>query len=125
MSGKDEDEDDTAFLESLANAVVQNALMNETSDYVARGRRFAELDTDDLNARWVTAFRALFVNHDLHHRHDFDDADAEFRLRQLEPPHDLVRSELAAMAEELRANPTSVDLSQALRDLFRDEDGKN
>jgi hypothetical protein len=120
MSSKDEDD-----IASLANALVQNAHMNETSDYVTRGRRFAEFGIEDLNARWVTAFRGLFVNHDLDHRRDFDDAEAEFRLRQSEPPHEMVRSELAAMAEELRANPTSVDLSQALRDLFRDGDGKN
>jgi hypothetical protein len=117
MSSKDEDD-----MAVLANALVQNAHMNETHDYVTRGRHFGELDIEELNARWVTAFRGLFVNHDLDQRRDFNDADAEFRLRPSEPPHDMVRSELAAMTEALRANPTSVDLSQALGDLFRDID---
>jgi hypothetical protein len=114
MNDKDEE-----AMSSLVNTVHQNALMNETSDYVARGRRFAKLDIGDLNARWVTTFRGLFVDQDLHHRRDFDDADAELRLRQLEPPHDMVQPELDALLDELRANPTSLDLTQALRDLFR------
>jgi hypothetical protein len=116
--------DQEDVIASLLNTAHQNALMNETSDYVSRGRRFAESGIEDLNTRWVIAFRRLFVNHDLDHRRDFDDTDAELRLRHLEPPRDLVRSELAAMAEELRVNPT-VDLSQALRDLFRGEDQKH
>ena len=90
------DFDDTAW------AFVQNERLEQTKDYVGRGRAFVALDLDDLKARWVEAFRAFVA--------DIDgddgivrmyDLEAEIRLRGAEPPHERVEAEQAAFDREM------------------------
>ena len=81
----------------------------------------AGLDVADLKEAWVATFREMLVNSDLSYRDYFNDADAEFRIRQLEPPYDLVQAELDAYAREtnLLADKDWI-LRQAHLDLLRD-----
>jgi hypothetical protein len=95
-----------------AEAFLQHELMNETKDYLDRGRRFSEVLPDELAAQWVIAFKAWFAARDDAHRREMDDLSAELRLRDLPIPKDQIRAETDAMAKEIE---------QAGPDLFSDE----
>jgi hypothetical protein len=83
--GEEADADATAFRESaLTTTVRESALMDETSDYSARGRRFRNMSSEQLNDAWGRAFLTWFSRRD--DTRDMDDCDAEMRLRQVEPP---------------------------------------
>jgi hypothetical protein len=43
--------------EALPEAWLQNELLEQTRDYVTRGRRFEGLRIDQLNEEWAKAFR--------------------------------------------------------------------
>jgi hypothetical protein len=118
MSDSDDD--------SLAGASLQHALMNETKDYLERGRRFAKSTFEDLNREWVAAFNGLFVDGDRSRRRDMDDAAAEIRLRGREPPYDTVRDRIAEIQDRLaRMGPDhpSEELDR-LNEEFSQERGK-
>lgn len=84
---------------SFTDACVQNELFEQTSDYLARGRRFENFDVDQLNEEWAKAFRQFVILHAGPHLRDMDDAGAELRLRGVGLPTHLVSSEV----EHLRA----------------------
>ncbi len=91
---------------NLAEAYVQHVLMNETKDYLERGRRFAQLSIDQVNEAWTTAFRSYFATRLRQSALDMDDLAAELRLRGRDPPFDAVQSEIVGLRAELeRVNP--------------------
>jgi hypothetical protein len=85
--------------EALPEAWLQNELLEQTRDYVTRGRRFERLRIDQLNEEWAKAFRQFVRRQIGPHARDMDDAGAELRLRGEEFPTQLVMSEM----EQLRA----------------------
>ena len=92
-----------------ADAFLQAQLMEETANYLERGRRFSQVHVDQLNKKWIVAFRGLFVDHDTDFRRDIDDLAAELRLRDFEPPYASVKPELDVLhAELVRAGPEAV-----------------
>jgi hypothetical protein len=86
---------------ALAEAFLQHELMNETKDYLDRGRLFEQLSIGELNEKWITAVRR-FVADDSSVVFEMDDLAAELRLRSLEPPFDAVESEISKMKETIR-----------------------
>jgi hypothetical protein len=85
--------------EALPEAWLQNELLEQTRDYLTRGRRFERLRIDQLNEEWAKAFRQ-FVRWQIGpYVRDMDDAGAELRLRGEEFPTHLVTAEV----EQLRA----------------------
>ena len=110
--------------DELAIAVVDHALMKEAAAYVARGRRYASLGAALFASKWVSAFRGLFAERDRGRRQEFDELDAEFRLRGLPPPHSMVEDVLASMRLEIkRMDPDGVpgdDVDRAIDDFFRE-----
>jgi hypothetical protein len=113
------DSDDDA----LAEASLQHALMNETKDYLERGRRFAKSKFEDLSREWVAAFNALFADGDRSRRRDMDDAAAEFRLRGREPPYDTVQDRIAEIRDQLaRLGPDfpSEEHDRSIDEFFRE-----
>jgi hypothetical protein len=77
--------------------------MNETRDYVARGRTFKGLQDADAIDMWVAAFEKLFVVRTPEVKLMVDDIQAELRLRKLEPPADRIRTILEkSRAESLK-----------------------
>ncbi len=83
--------------------------MRQTKEYLDRGRRFKRLATEELRQIWIAAVRRFvasgFVAQDPGMT-EWDDVDAEFRLRGLDLPWDAVKPETAAMhAEILRSGP--------------------
>jgi hypothetical protein len=47
---------------ALAEEFLAHELMNETTDYMRRGRRFGALELSELNDRWIAAFRDVISN---------------------------------------------------------------
>src|SRR5476649_706633 len=85
--------------EALPEAWLQNELLEQTRDYLTRGRRFESLRIDQLNEEWAKAFRQFVRQQIGPHARDMDDAGAELRLRGEEFPTHLVMSEV----EQLKA----------------------
>jgi hypothetical protein len=84
--------------------------LDGAADYAARGRQFASLSRRELSAAWVRAFRCL--PHNLlmaETRSDYVDYSAEFLLRGLRPPYQLLAEDLemlqAAMTKWMRGLP--------------------
>jgi hypothetical protein len=85
--------------EALPEAWLQNELLEQTRDYLTRGRRFERLRIDQLNEEWAKAFRQFVRRQIGPYVRDMDDAGAELRLRGEEFPTHLVTAEV----EQLRA----------------------
>ena len=97
----------------LTYAWLQNKPLELAQDYLARGRRYAGLPTDEVKTRWVAAFREMVADLRAPERQQAaQDLEAELTLRKEDVPYDLVRTELesfsaAAMAaiQRLRQDP--------------------
>ena len=46
------------------SAIAESDLMNETSAYLSRGRRFEELTEEVLKRKWIEAFRGWLIGGD-------------------------------------------------------------
>ena len=79
---------------AIVNAFLQNNSMEQTRDYLARGRRFAQLDIGQLNQDWIVAVRSWLARKEPTNELIMDDLASELALRKLEPPYDAVRQEL-------------------------------
>ncbi len=79
-------------------AFIENERLEQTRDYLHRGRPLAGLAPAELEARWVAAFRdfAADIGDDSDLVRLFD-LEAEYRLRGVELPEELVEAEQAAM----------------------------
>jgi hypothetical protein len=86
---------------ALSEAFLQHELMNETKDYLDRGRLFEQLSIRELNEKWITAVRR-FVADDSSVVFEMDGLAAELRLRSREPPFEAVESEISKMKETVR-----------------------
>jgi hypothetical protein len=64
--------------------------MDETSDYVARGRAFKGREDAEVIDLWVAAFEKLFITRGPEAKLMVDDLQAELRLRKIEPPEDRI-----------------------------------
>ncbi|MDP1961765.1 MAG: hypothetical protein Q8K93_06145 [Reyranella sp.] len=93
-------------------AFLENEKLEQTRDYLRRGRPYAGLVPGDLQARWVAAFRdfAADIGDDDDLVRMFD-LEAEYRLRGLRLPEELVVAEQEAldrgMADWLAEDPDS------------------
>ena len=59
--------------EALPEVWVQNELLEQTRDYLTRGRRFERLRLDRLNEEWAKAFRQFVTQRIETHLRDLDD----------------------------------------------------
>jgi hypothetical protein len=93
-------------------AFLENEKLEQTRDYLRRGRPYAGLAPADLEARWVAAFRdfAADVGDDDDLVRMFD-LEAEYCLRDLRLPEELVEAEQEmldrGMEEWLENDPQS------------------
>jgi hypothetical protein len=67
--------------EAIVNAFLQHKSMQETQDYLVRGRRFAKLDVGRLNKDWIIAVRSWLAHKRRTKERVMDDLAAELRLR--------------------------------------------
>src|SRR5579862_9809712 len=94
--------------EPLSDAWLQNELLEQTRDYLTRGRRFERLRINQLNEEWARAFRQFVRWQNGPYVRDMDDAGAELRLRGEEFPTHLVTSEVEKLRTAIqRIGPIS------------------
>jgi hypothetical protein len=94
--------------EALPEVWLQNELLEQTRDYLTRGRRFGRLRLDRLNEEWAKAFRQFVTQRTGPHLRDMDDAGAELRFRGEEFPTYLVTSEVEQLRTAVqRVGPVS------------------
>ena len=97
--------DALAIAESMAAA----AEVDETGEYLTRGRAYKHRSRQWLNEAWVAAFRAWF-NSDLPTSYrPVADIRAELSLRGVQPPYDTVRAELEIARSECLAAESPLD----------------
>ena len=99
---------------------VINQHTRETRDYLVRGRRFLNLDDNALNRYWIAAYRGL-PHRDPKHEFDFDDLSAEFELRKVDLPYELVKHIFEANVAEVkkRLEPETFS-SQEIEDMMEE-----
>lgn len=77
--------------------------LREMQGYMGRGRYLTETPLEELAAEWVALMRNWAADPlSSEHAHDTRRADieAEYKLRQEEPPYELVRSEMDIISAE-------------------------
>src|SRR6266566_8477377 len=92
---------------AIVNAFLQHKSMEQTRDYLARGRRFAKLDVGRLNKDWIIAVTRWLAHKDRTNERMMDDLAAELRLRRLEPRYGAVKQELtdrSAQTKQIERN---------------------
>jgi hypothetical protein len=77
----DETAEDPCDPEAVVNAFLQHENMKQMQGYLARGRRFAKLDVERLNADWIIAVRRWLAHKHPTKERMMDDLAAELRLR--------------------------------------------
>jgi hypothetical protein len=79
----------------LTQAWIENKPLEQAQAYVRRGRRYADLPTDEVKERWVVAFRRMVSEvRDASLQREPNDLEAELILRQEQPPFERVRKEM-------------------------------
>ena len=114
----DESAEDPRDPEAIVNAFLQHKSMEQMQDYLARGRRFAELDIGRLNKDWIIAVRSWLANKDRTKERMMDDLAAELRLCKLEPPYGAVEQELAGRS----AKTNEAERKKVQREIAREID---
>src|SRR5262245_20309888 len=82
-------------LRAIVNVFLQHKSMEQTQDYLARGRRFVKFDVQQLSENWIIAVRSWLAHKDHTNERTMDGLASELRLRGLEPPYGTVARELA------------------------------
>ena len=109
--------------EALPEVWLQNELLEQTRDYLTRGRRFERLRLDQLNEIWAKAFRQFVRRQIGPHLRDMDDTGAELRFRGEEFPTHLVASEVEQLrAAVQRVGPVlpSAEFDRKINEFIRD-----
>ena len=76
------------------------AQMRKVQDYVSRGRAFEHTPEHDLGATWVDLMRAWAASSKIEQDLRRIDVEAEYSLRGLKPPFELVKAELDTLARK-------------------------
>jgi hypothetical protein len=70
----------------------------EVSDYVSRGRRLEHTPVEALAGAWINLMRAWAAAPEKGPDIRLMEIEAEYSLRDLKPPYELVKSEMDALA---------------------------
>jgi hypothetical protein len=125
MRKMEETAEDPRDAGAIVNAFLQHKSMKQMQDYLARGRRFAELDMERLNKDWIIAVRSWLAHKHRTKERLMDDLAAELRLRGLEPPYGAVEQDLAdrsAQTSETERKRTVREIAQEIGEFMRAND---
>jgi hypothetical protein len=122
----DETAEDPRDAGAIVNAFLQHKSMKQMQDYLARGRRFAQLDVGRLNKGWIIAVRGWLAHKHRTKERLMDDLAAELRLRRLEPPYGAVEQELVDRNAETNQAERKKTVRQVAREIgkFRRENDR-
>jgi hypothetical protein len=121
----DETAEDPCDAEAVVNVFLQHKSMKQTQAYLARGRRFAQLDVERLNTDWIIAVRSWLAHKHRTKERVMDDLAAELRLRGLEPPYGAVEQDLAnrsAQTNEAERKKTLREVAREIGEVMREND---
>jgi hypothetical protein len=108
------------LVEAFLDAFLQHELMNETRDYIERGRRLQTLSSAGIFNSWVVGFERWFET--AGNSRDMDDAAAEIRLRWLKMPYERVKNKIRALRTELASldpkNRSSPQIHRKINDYL-------
>ena len=113
---------------NLVLVYLQNQRIEALDAYLKRGRPLADIDDQELNTRWIVAFKiwatAVAAGVQRGHRERLD-LDTEIALRGREPPYASVTEEclvLRAVAKTQVSNPNvRASLENAAKDILEFE----
>jgi len=110
-------QDDRAMLQ----AMIESAAMDETLDYLRRGRAHGDMTDEALRDEWARAFKHWFAWRSRSGRRQTDDLSAELRLRKIDAPFERIATESGTMAEEIRyQGADSEDIREKIEKFRRD-----
>jgi hypothetical protein len=89
-------------VESIADAVIESDRMDCTARYLVTGRRFANLETEEIKQRWTEATRNFLISYGAVNPREMDDLGSELGLRKVALPLENVSNEAAAAARRIR-----------------------
>jgi hypothetical protein len=107
--------------DDISAEFLHHALMNETRDYLARGRSLVGSSDQEVQDVWVAAFELWFEQKTAGNVRNMDDAAAELRLRDMEPPYDRVTAktdELQAAIRQLGPEAPSASLERTIDEFL-------
>jgi hypothetical protein len=107
--------------EDWADALLENKRLEQLQDYVARGRALSKASTEDLFARWIAWLNAWADGHRPQFR-DYEDIEAELKLRNVKPPRERMPAAAAEKFKETarRAEQFFRDNPEEMRDFGQD-----
>jgi hypothetical protein len=88
--------------DALAISYMQHELLNETRDYLERGRALKSISDAEALDTWVATFEQWFEKSTKETVRNMDDAAAELRLRKLDLPEDRVRAKIDLLSAEIK-----------------------
>lgn len=101
---------------------LESDLMDTCADYVARGRTFATLSSEQLSNAWIRALRTMISDvSNPAFRLVQGDLTSEFSLRKQEPPYNMVAEEMEQFAAETQRMLMEIGLNnpQGLENVAR------
>jgi hypothetical protein len=93
----------------LVLTYLRNQGLEDTENYIRRGRSLSKVDAGELKDRWVHAFRRMVAAAQSHqresklNRRDRADIEAELLIRNVDLPYDTVRKEMKALSSAAEA----------------------
>jgi hypothetical protein len=88
--------------DDLAIELLHHAQMNETQDYVERGRGLEQHTDEELKAVWAATFEKHFAKPTKESARNMNDAAAELRLRNIDLPVERVQETFDALQAEIK-----------------------
>ena len=87
--------------EAIVDALLKSDQMESTARYLRSGRRFANLETEEIKRRWTEATRNFLISYGAVNPREMDDLGSETGLRKAALPWKNVSNETAAVARRI------------------------
>ena len=87
--------------EATVDALIKSDQMESTARYLRSGRRFANLETEEIKQRWTEALRTFLTSYGSVSPREMDDLGSELGLRTVALPCENVSDEAAAVARRI------------------------
>jgi copper homeostasis protein CutC len=88
-------------IEAIVDALLESDQMESTARYLTSGRRFANLETEEIKERWTRAAQAFLISYGGVNPREMDDLSSELGLRKVALPCEEVGAETAAVARRI------------------------
>ncbi len=87
--------------DAIVDTLIKSDQMDSTARYLTSGRRFANLETEEIKQRWTEATRNFLISYGAVNPREMDDLSSELTLRKVELPWKNVSDETAAVAQRI------------------------